>query len=315
MTFRLPAFAVAIVSLVLAPAAGRAEDWVTVHAWAHPEYLARRAAHPEKRETYVVAKGEYFAGSTRDPTIEKTSFEGLVQHLAADMAKQNYYPTKQVQDADLLIVVHWGTTSPYVSDYDLQQQSNPNYYDPHNYSFASPNAMADPSRLTADPTQVEVEQGQLGQEYNNQNLARAADAQAFDSAAHTLTSTSIQGILGYTSALAKMSRATTTTEEEKTLLVNESEERYFIIVCAFDMHDLLENHHKKLLWTSHMSMRAPGTNFTEAVPRMSEVASLTYGQSLDGIVQQRSLPEAVAGHVKIGPIRILGMTAAPTAGK
>src|SRR6185312_13434175 len=239
MTSRLLACpALALAALLFVPAAGRAEDWVTVHAWAHPEYLARRAAHPEKKETYVVAKGEYFAGGTRDPTIEKASFEGLVQKLAPDLAKQNYFPTRQVQDADLLIVIHWGTTIPYVSDYDLQQQSNPNFYDPHTYDFALPQPLADGA------SDMEA---QLHQLYDNQNLSRNADAQALDSAAHTLASTSIQGILGYTSALAKLSRANTTTEEEKTLLVNESEERYFVIVCAFDMHDLLENHHKKLL--------------------------------------------------------------------
>ncbi|HEX3730650.1 MAG TPA: hypothetical protein VHV47_12645 [Opitutaceae bacterium] len=279
--------------MLLVPLLSRAEDWVTVHAWAHPEYLARRAAHPEKRETYVVAKGEYFAGGTRDPTIEKTSFEGLVQELGADLAKQNYYPTRQVQDADLLIVVHWGTTIPYVSDYAMQGIDNPNSYDPHSYAFAS------------------AGQAELGQVYRNQNLSRAADAQAFDSAAHTLASTSIEGILGYSSVLAKIGHATTTTEQEKTLLVNLNEERYFIILTAFDMPDLLENHHKKLLWTSHMSMRAPGTNFTAAVPRMSQIASTTYGQNLDNIVDQRSLPNDLPGQVTIGPIRILGMTEAP----
>ena len=269
---------------------------MTVHAW----------AHPEKKETYVVAKGEYFAGGTRDPSIEKMSFESVARNLAGDLAKQNYLPTKEVQDADLLIVVHWGTTTPYVSDYDLQQQSNPNYYDAHSYDFALANPMGDPGINDS-------QQATLHQIYNNQNLAHDADAVAFDSAAHTLMSTSIGGILGYTSVLAKMGKATTTTEEEKTLLVNESEERYFIIVCAFDMHELLENHHKKLLWTSHMSMRAPGTNFTEAVPRMGQVAAATFGQNLDNILQQQSLPDPTAGHVKIGPIRILGMTAAPVA--
>jgi hypothetical protein len=310
MTRLLASAVLATASLLLAPEAGRAEDWVTVHAWAHPEYLARRAAHPERKETYVVAKGEYFPGGTRDPTIEKASFDGVVRKLALDMAKQNYLPTKQVQDADLLVVVHWGTTIPYVSDYALEQVDNPNAYDPHRFSFASANPMADDVTAAA-------EQSQLQQLYDNQNLSRAADAQAFDSAAHTLASTSIAGILGYSGALARMSHATTTTEEEKTLLVNESEERYFIILEAFDMHDLLGNHHKKLLWSSHMSMRAPGTNFTEAVPRMSQVASLTYGQNLDDVVQQRSLPDARPGRVEIGPIRILGMrdAAAPSPAK
>ncbi|HVW20593.1 MAG TPA: hypothetical protein VHC86_05210 [Opitutaceae bacterium] len=316
MPFRLLAApALALAALALVPAAGRAEDWVTVHAWAHPEYLARRAAHPDRRETYVVAKGEYFAGGTRDPSIEKASFEGLVQTLAAELAKQNYYPTKQVQGADLLIVVHWGTTIPYVSDYTLEGADNPNAYDPHNYGFSTAvGPMLDAMNDVADSGALQAQQQQ---NYDNQSLRRAADARAFDSAAHALASTSIEGILGYTGALAKLSHAPYASEEEKMLLVNLNEERYFVILTAFDMHELLEDHRKKLLWTSHMSMRAPGTNFTAAVPRMAQVASATFGQSLDDIVDRRALPGERPGHVTIGPIRILGMAdgAAPAAAK
>lgn len=64
-------------------------------------------------ETYLFAEGQYFAGGTVDRGLSKTSFTDITRTMAANLAKQNYFPTSDRDGADLIIMVHWGATLTY----------------------------------------------------------------------------------------------------------------------------------------------------------------------------------------------------------
>lgn len=301
---RFAVFVSCLLLVCFGAARARAENFVTVRVWAQPDYAAAKAANKRpKRETYVVAKGEYFPGGTRDPSIDKTAFESVARWLAPSLAEQNYYPAKSVSGADQLLVIHWGTTIPYVTDYTNQSIYAPVAYDSHPGQFAG--------TANADGTTMTDMQSSLQGIYSADQTTLLQQTQYVDAAAQQLTSRSIAGLLGYTSELRNLSEKIYLTEEGKTLQANMDEERYFIIVVAFDMKQLLQFHHRRMLWSAHLSMRAPGTNFVAAVPHMGEAASTLYGKSNDNVQTIYVEPGFQRADVHIGPIDVLGTEPAP----
>jgi hypothetical protein len=82
-----------------------------------------------------------------------------------------------------------------------------------------------------------------------------------------------------------------------------------VILQAYDFPNLRQGHGRKLLWTAHLSIRAAGTNFARALPRMGRIASDLYGQNSVNVVTGKYLDEKKT-EVEIGPITILGMALA-----
>jgi hypothetical protein len=86
------------------------QDFITVNANASKGYAQRKMVNGSpKRETYVFYHGKFF-GETQDPTLRQVTSLDIVRILAPDLAKQNYFPTRDIKAADLLIVVNWGST-------------------------------------------------------------------------------------------------------------------------------------------------------------------------------------------------------------
>lgn len=93
---------------------------VAVSSAADSGYARRRAGtNPPPVETYVFAKGTFSKGITHDNTLERMPFLRVAETLAYDLRRQNYFPTRDLQNADLVIVVHWGVTLPNDSDASL----------------------------------------------------------------------------------------------------------------------------------------------------------------------------------------------------
>ena len=64
-----------------------------------------------KYETYVFIKGNFYDGDFADKSLRTASFEEVAATLAENMKQRNYYPSSSPSEGDLLIVVHYGTTS------------------------------------------------------------------------------------------------------------------------------------------------------------------------------------------------------------
>jgi hypothetical protein len=98
-----------------------ADPRVAVVAWADEAYTARRLAHnPPRIETYVFMQGRRFESPTRDTYIERLGFLDIAKSLATELARDNYEPAAELESADLVLLVHWGTTTPRVSHASLR---------------------------------------------------------------------------------------------------------------------------------------------------------------------------------------------------
>ena len=64
-------------------------------------------------ETYIFAEDHYMGGNTKDVSESKIKFPDITRMLLPSLAKQNDFPTKDVPDANIIIMVHWGTTLTY----------------------------------------------------------------------------------------------------------------------------------------------------------------------------------------------------------
>ncbi|HTL51238.1 MAG TPA: hypothetical protein VL860_01555, partial [Planctomycetota bacterium] len=79
---------------------------IALSSTARPDYVrpADGSGQPAA-QTYVFSPGHFFAGTTRDGSLERMDFIEVARSLAPNLARQNYFPTKDVAAADLTIIV------------------------------------------------------------------------------------------------------------------------------------------------------------------------------------------------------------------
>jgi hypothetical protein len=232
----------------------------------------------------VFAQGKFFGGYLRDTTLERTRFMEIAHDLAPDLARQSYYPAPDSRNADLLIVVHWGITSIEEDPTNGQLDFDKLQKDGMAYNAAtSKGTISDPGYFLSDLDVIQVKSAGTGS-------AQSDNAQ----------------LLGYAAELQReeyRSSATPSgmTEMDRRLREELADERYFVILMAYDMGALKQGRkgvRPKLLWSTHFSVRAIGTNFTTALPAMSKVASNFFGHQVDGLlIDARKVPE---GRVELG---------------
>jgi hypothetical protein len=301
---------VAVVALL--PPAMHADhtDFVVVNATASKAYTQQKFVNGvPKPETYVFYEGKYFGGVTKDSTVAHASFMDIAKVLAPNLVKQNYYPTRDVQGADLLIVVNWGTTitdfggkSDPETQFQLQQEQS----DIQAYNSGG---TSDPSQITMD---LMVDQG------NAMSAQKYAEYNA--------------GLLGYTNSLNKeMSMQWASPDglnaEAESHMSDLIEERYFVILMAYDYQKILRDGRAsdvqlgggkmhvqsaredvtvtqpRPVWSVRMNIRADGNNFTEALPAMSKVAANYFGKQLDDLRTEETDVGSNA-NVEIGPVKV-----------
>jgi hypothetical protein len=244
----------------------RGLDSVAVAAGADEKYSQERFnvrdAKP-KGESYVLAKGTYFAGFVRDASLENTQFADIARTLKRDLAVNQYYPSADSKNADLLIVVHWGATYGGLGGSTVGGATARRrlWSNSDGYLWDGPNpdwfAVIDSQLLGFDYMRQQDYYRKLGL-----SLLRAPDTynKSFDGAY-----------------------------------------RYFVILEAYDFHSVKAGKtgpKPKLLWSVHYSLPAIGNNFTEALPEMSNVAAKFFGRNVGGVLfKAQKIPEGV---VKIG---------------
>ena len=277
--------AVALASLVVARA-GR-NDAVTISATSAPGYV--RPLDADGRpvpESYVFAEGQYLGSGTSDASMDRMSFDSLTRVLAVNLAAQEYYPTKDVASANLLIRVFWGATLTY----DDPQRTLA--MDALNSALGAYGATY-AANESADPGDINVAMEQIGA---GQDSAQAA---ALRNAA----------LLGYRRTLDRLSRKAMPSPEEVALRTELSEERYFVVLMGYDYQFMRREKKPKLLWVTRLSMRGPGNNFTEALPALAFAGSEVFGRSLDRLQRVRVNDRKV--EVIMGDLKILGVEETP----
>lgn len=278
-----------------------ADPYVASRATADSSYVARRrASNPPAPETYVFTPGRFFGGGVRDRTLERMPFAQIARTLAAGLREQRYFPAASTDEADLLIVVHWGVTDGY-----RQSPAAEGYQPLALNEFSS--AMADRQALVdagASPFEGEMTEitrriDDLGAEINRQgedlSLAGMAASQA---AANAAT------LLGFAGELRDENARLMPSAKGALLNAMLREDRYFIVAVAYDWKAMRRDREPHRLWTARLSVRSGGVNFTEALYRLNLAGGRVFGRQIESLeVRRVREPE---GKVEIGEVIVIG---------
>jgi hypothetical protein len=286
--------ALAVSFAVLGPLAigGFADPRVIVSATAAPEYTLHKYGEGKARpESYVIMQGNYIEGSIVDKSVDRMPFRRITEVLAPELARRQYWPATNAKDADLLIVVHWGTTSPPVSDLEMMARTSPM---PDTSAAAADKAgMMGAARASGD-----IALGLQAEQMNEsaRQIRFSALEQGTDNLSNGGAYARILQLLGYTRFLHDHMLDA----DAGPLASDLGQERYFIILKAYDLHAPTRADRSRAVWTLHLNMSAPGNDFRMALDRMSVAAVEYVGRSTDNVETVR--PPAREGKVEIGPM-------------
>ena len=291
-----PRLSLFLLSLVLCGPVFAAKPVAAVGKATRP-YLERRLVDGKpKRETYVFMQGDRYDGATRDRSFEKTTFREIAEFLAPELTKQNYWPTRETKEADLLLVVHWGVTRPQASindmtarvDLGVNLSSSSTPFAESSGSQDYENAMGGNSSLNLNALDQRMYQLSDILEQDSQIMAGVGTAR----------------LLGYTETLLKLSQSARYTDEQYTLESDMRSERYFIIVRAYDLRAPEKWQRSRPVWTLHLNTSSPGNNFKTAMVNMSDAGSRVFGKNTDGVATIRT--DVPAGKVELHDLIIIG---------
>jgi hypothetical protein len=266
---------------------GGVTDPVAVASTSSAEYARQKfAPGTPKPESYLFFQGKFDGGTTRDPDLEKAQFDQIAKIVAENMVHQNYFPSKDPKNADLLIVVHWGQTTTDVE---------PNYAE-------DKNALGKLTRQYIKATQHGMSPEAYGilQQVNAQQAVVDADEQVI------MKQVAVNAqLLGFKDQFYKdqsagnASASTGTSTDENSMLMSLQEERYYVILMAYDYHTMKKGSTPKLLWSTRFSIRAPGNTFTATLPVMAKAASDYFGHAVDGLKIVKPPPVVPEGKVEM----------------
>lgn len=287
--------------LLVPPPVLRAEKLVLAHSTASRDYLQNRLVDGQRRrQTYVFMTGRFFAGTTHDNSLDRTSFRTIAERLALDLRAQDFYPAESLPKADLLLIVHWGVTAGKNRDAVSMAASMENLA---NLNVAGEEAQRqlDEASARGDFVAADQARGELGNLQSEtrsgyQDILRGQPSGGEDSAA----------LLGLTSALHKDDDNLFEYERRKTLFEMTREECYFVIVMAYDAPTLLNTRKLKRVWTLRASVNSAGVNFPEALDRIGTIASRYSGTRQDGVTFDYPGERKRTERVELGELVVLG---------
>jgi hypothetical protein len=258
-------------------------------------------------ETYVFGKGDNWGGARVDATVDKMDFMDVARVLAVPLAEKRYYPTKDPNTTDELILVTWGTTRApeYATESSSHQLSQV-------AAMSQARAVADLKQRIASPeiagrpTSVDT----VGQKQSlaaadgvvlSANIGIQAENQRReDQDMRTAT------LLGYDSWWTKVNGAWGGSPLEigkADMRAELEEDRYFVVLTALDYPKLVKERKSKMLWEVRFSIREHGNAFDDRIAGMAKLASDYFGKDSAGL-HHATLPE---GKVEIGPVKSLGV--------
>lgn len=299
-----------------AAASAVADNHVVVSARAHADYTQRKFEGAEVRaESYVFGEGSFFGGITADRSLDRMSFRKIAESLAPELARQQFWPAKDLASADLLIVVHWGVTTPHQSMQDARDVTTLSF-DPRDIARVDNRAAdqllneptgSDDTAGKGDPSPAEIAASLAGWEVPP-SLETIKDFS--DDAGRNFREASNAQLLGYTRELRRLGNAPFGSAEERVLRADLTSERYLVILCAYDLKSPVPPGQKRRpVWVTHLNVRAAGTNFAIALNRMGQIGEEFFGRNTDSPTTVRA--KVREGRAIPGELIILG-TEEPT---
>jgi len=255
---------------------------VVISAKAHEDFsIARENGGSDKPTTYAFMKGRFHGGNRADRSMDDFPFDEVVFDIAAQLQKQNFKPVPDANDAELVIVVHYGVTSPQTSQEELLGY---NSLEDQGISAGAVNSGSGGGVDLDALNSIQDMQFQI-------NAAQANEA-------------GNQGSTFYTSRLLGLEKAfadTTSPREELELKNMLNDRRYFIVLMAYDL-PLMKEGEVVLHWTTRYSIRAIGQSFDQAIKDLNLVASNYFGKNMGDLVKKRVTDKS---RVELGKIEVL----------
>lgn len=223
-------------------------------------------------ETYTLKEGGFLSGTVADATIDRLTFATVAAAVAGPLERRKYLPAARAEDAQLLLVVYWGTSRA-----------------PAETASATPAAQNTASDLPANPgSPMTTQPGFVPFRY--QEGSYAGQLRALE-AGYGLVQEQDARMLGYASV------------RDPDLL----HYRYFIVLLAYDLPELRATQKKKLLWEARFSIDQHRNAFDRELGPMLAAASPYFGRDSGGM-RHDPVPE---GRVEIGEPRSLDDGADP----
>jgi hypothetical protein len=303
-----PRLIAASLFLLAAGAALRADKHVVVIARADPEYSETRFNEEGqlRPETYVFMQGHHYPGETVDRTMERMTFREIVGYLAPELARRKYLPGPSAVEADLLLIVHWGTTRPKIGIREMTAQ---------------PTTEVDRDRLMVEtmkefgvPVEIESNFGgvpdsllmPLGADFNQDQEFERLDRMTDELNQQFRRGDNVT-LLGYADDLRRLGKRAWTGELERSLRHDLNTERYFVVIRAYDLKGRVPSVRKnRPVWTMHLNISSPGNNFRTAMNRMSVAAARYAGLNNADPATVRVTGQETTGTVALAPLVILG---------
>jgi hypothetical protein len=255
--------------------------------------LADKSFAPEK---YVFGEGELITRLVKDASVDKLSFSRVASAVAVPLAHLNYHPALKADEAQLLILVFWGSTQGSRGD-------SSGAIDQFATASAAYSASRPPSEMSATASMHPSSGGSA----EGAQVAGSNDSE-YDSALWLMSMQNDDRdrldernarILGYEDALER-ARFTSHMAMGQDVLSEISNNRYFVVLQAYDFKTARKEKKLKPLWTTRISIDETG-DFVVALDSMLTNAARFFGQASDGL-QRNLVPE---GRVDVGPAKVI----------
>lgn len=281
---------------------------VYIRSTVDAKYAAARAErNPPRDETYVFYQGKFFPGQIVDRTLEKMRFIEIARFLAPQLKRQHYVPAGSLSQADLVIVVHWGTTvgknrSDALVSYSLHAETQLNLVGADADYQAARAAIE-----TTGPTTAGMDALREAETRMNDLTASQAQQTDFTRLTNDVATSSNASLLGLTEVLREENRAAFVSSTMHTIESILDEDRYFLIVIAYDRRAITEQKEARRVWSARINVRAAGVNFREAVGYLSAAGGSLFGQQSERMTILRPGKDALIPNadVTIGELKVI----------
>jgi hypothetical protein len=272
-----------------------------VFAWAAKDY--QRQIQPSgrpAREYYAISNGGVMPGTVFDRSVAAVEFPEVAGVLAQHLGRQNYFLAPNASSADLLLVVHWGTTVPFADTnerFAMDQLAS---------AMGQMNVAHPPGRFGGALPSGQPGIGPDGSPRNPiDSGSLLLELQMFQSMRQRALLPTAQ-LLGYVSAVDEANdlRRYFTNSTFNELIAEVSDPRYYIIVSAYDFRKTVHEQKAKLLWQTRISITSRGLRFRDHFGDMLASGVRYYGKDMKKQLIRRNLRDV---RVDIGEATVVGV--------
>ena len=296
-----------------------AETRVAIKATADEDYVVDRLDEngTPRVQKYVFLEGAFSPGTTPDKSLDEAEFNEVVHTLAPYLTKKDFWPAKEIGDADLVIAVHWGTTVSIKQNTDYMLDLMSRAREEQMQAKERAESLYGLVENEGGDPRAQVDDGPAS--YMKAQARSAAAAPNYEwvalSAAHSereIANRPSASILGFTDVLNRDSDRMFTAEDARTVRAMLEEERYFVILVAYDLKNRNSGEAPKRVWIARLSIRSPGTNFTEALEHLGQAGGDYFGENHPGLRIEKVPEKKRKAEVDVGdPIVVEDQPAPP----